>query len=194
MWFIINKTRKIKKSCLHEETKALACASKVEETTNTGLGWCFISVASLHYRVQILCSCDPACCGAVKVTARARPQQNLGWVLSGGRRSTKPSRPQRASIWSSRIGGTRSRVCTRSDTRAARVLRRRSVRPCAALLQYWIMISQGLFGSCLYLSQALFRCTLKPKNLQDFQSHRILRYMHKILNIYKKITNCTVCL
>jgi hypothetical protein len=33
-----------------------------------------------------------------------------------------------------------------------------------------------------------------PKILQDFSSHRIFRRMHEVLNIGKKITNCTVCL
>jgi len=34
-------------------------------------------------------------------------------------------------------------------------------------------------------TKALFRYTPKPKILQDFSSHRILRHMHETLSIYK---------
>jgi hypothetical protein len=33
---------------------------------------------------------------------------------------------------------------------------------------------------------ALFRCTQKPKTLQDSSSHRNLRHSHRTLNIDKK--------
>jgi len=40
-------------------------------------------------------------------------------------------------------------------------------------------------------SKALFRYT-QNKTLQNSSSHRILRHRHEVLNIDKKIINCTV--
>jgi hypothetical protein len=44
------------------------------------------------------------------------------------------------------------------------------------------------------LVKAVFSYFKISKILQDSLSHRIFGQMHRVLNVGKKITNCTVCL
>jgi hypothetical protein len=68
-----------------------------------------------------------------------------------------------------------------------------TLKPTRALPLQWkgTSLITSLFPSS---SKGLFSSFKIPKILQDFRSHQIFRRMHGVLNVGKKITNCTVCL